>query len=336
MAKVLISLISAQTLPNIQFIRHFQNVDRYVFLTTKKMNIEGRVNWIVKSSKIKKEFRQVIIDAEKKNECYDNLVKSNQFSKTDEYVVNLTGGTKMMALAAYEYFIKNHSTTIYYIPINEQKVFEIYPNNSVQDLLIDLNLYEYLDAYGINIISENKSYNSRKEEAIKVFNHIAKIHEENKIQRKLEHPHTLSSKEDRKFYSGEWFEIWMTNIIKQDLNISDKHISMSLKLNKIAQPSHSYNEFDVMFVKDNRLFIIECKYFNTGKFLKKKVNQDLYKLGTLRNNMGLYANARFATPNELKDDVKKDLEPAIKALGLRQTLELKNLLNKESRLKMLK
>ena len=47
--KVLISIVSDQTIPNVLFIKDFKEMDEYVFLSTEKMEQQKKTEKIIKS-----------------------------------------------------------------------------------------------------------------------------------------------------------------------------------------------------------------------------------------------------------------------------------------------
>ena len=74
------------------------------------------------------------------------------------------------------------------------------------------------------------------------------------------------------------------------------------------------NEFDVLFVKNNTLYYVECK---TG--LKKKIGNEeesiigetIAKIKSLKDNFGLNVKPSLFTPDGSMRDKKDDIRPSI-------------------------
>jgi len=98
--KILISLVSEQTLPNLELIKEFKEImNEYIFIHSAQTINE--TNWIIKAAELENPvLREVnafdITDIETK-------LKNFNFSD-DEYYLNITGGTKIMILVFQEFF----------------------------------------------------------------------------------------------------------------------------------------------------------------------------------------------------------------------------------------
>lgn len=94
--------------------------------------------------------------------------------ENSEFIVNLTGGTKIMSIAAYEYF-KDYGSKMIYIPIPKNEFIVPFPIKSTTpptQLYLRLKVIEYLTAYGLDITNEHK-IDGYKNETIK-RKHISK------------------------------------------------------------------------------------------------------------------------------------------------------------------
>lgn len=103
--KILVNLIGEQPIPNLLPIRYF-NPDRTILLYTDRTEI------------IAKRMCSLVAGCEiKKTEAYDInstlVILDSLNSSSAEIVINLTGGTKIMALAAYQFALKNNHEFIY-------------------------------------------------------------------------------------------------------------------------------------------------------------------------------------------------------------------------------
>ena len=151
MRRILVLLVSDQTVPNFLFIKSFDNVDKYLFITTDKMENENSGNkrkWLLTASGIaeeKQDFR--IVDAELKSDVISKI-QDFDWDNYTEIIVNVTGGTKMMSIACYEFF-KNITKNIWYLPIGKNTYHLCDEEEQKLDVHYKMSVEEYLDCCGI-------------------------------------------------------------------------------------------------------------------------------------------------------------------------------------------
>ena len=178
--KLLISLISEQTIPNVLCIEHYKP-DALLMVSTEK--VSGKINFILKGLKrISEDFDfseekgnlwivnvnpESPADVEGKLENWFADFKSRYGEKFDEIIANITGGTKIMSLGLYNAVkltknlpAKKH--TIAYIPISTNKIVDLskncYGHNDCEpsvDIKRRLNIAQYFESNGIGIISKD-------------------------------------------------------------------------------------------------------------------------------------------------------------------------------------
>lgn len=123
---ILISLVSDQTRPNIQLINEFKSTtDLFLFLSTKGMENKGCRRWIENAARITEDAVNFV---EIHEFSFDNILSTLEgygFSDTDTFIVNLTGDTKVMSIAAYEFFRHKNSKFIYITGGSDGKYIEI-------------------------------------------------------------------------------------------------------------------------------------------------------------------------------------------------------------------
>jgi Domain of unknown function (DUF1887). len=170
MKTILISLISDQTIPNILAIHHFRP-DELLFISTEEMERKNKISAILMTLELlglKCQNDSVIVREDSILNCHKKLSKWIEGKEDSEFVVNLTGGTKIMSIAAYEFF-KDYSSKMIYIPIPKNEFIVPFPKKQpAEPVKLDLRLsvIEYLTAYGLTVT--NESHLSRyREEAIK-------------------------------------------------------------------------------------------------------------------------------------------------------------------------
>lgn len=165
MKKILVSLVSEQTIPNILLAAHYRP-DDFWFVSTDRMEKEGKVACIENTLKLKgllpasKTIQKVIVAQDSPSDCMGNI--EGLIEKVDgevEYVVNITGGNKLMALATYEVFRGiGQKVIIDYIPLGRNELVQIFPREKpliTCEIKERLNLEEYLCSYGFCIQNKN-------------------------------------------------------------------------------------------------------------------------------------------------------------------------------------
>lgn len=301
----LISIVSEQTLPNVLLIKQLSNISNYYFITSNKMEEEGRTNAIVKVCGIKNEHR-IVVEAENREAILQALRKV-AIPQDEPLILHLTGGTKIMALAAYQYFTTpTFDTQVIYKPLREDHFLKIFPDNECIDLTAKVNLEEYLHAYGVEIISKShiKSYKDETKRASSLMEQVIKGEAPTEIVNAFKPDYTLA---DKSFLTGAWFELWLASRIKSHFKLSDNDIAFNVELTRAKDKNQGNTEYDVMYVRNNRLYIAECKYFWKGGFRKQKINKDWYKLAGLQLQMGLYATPFLIVANDIPKALNKYL-----------------------------
>jgi hypothetical protein len=330
MAKVLISLISDQTIPNVLFLKEYENkVSRYIFITTNKMEQQGKLSWILNATGIQEEQYQKAVVIEDELISVDRELNRLELNYEDEYILNLTGGTKIMSIGVYNYFLHRNSE-IYYIPIGKNISKKIFPPVQQREFPITYrtDLITYLISYGIDIINPNEiNILSQSEEFTQMFfarnysinielrnlfNHKKSTKRESCIKSELPNlfkwleqidfpfeQKNILSKEETFYLSGGWLEEYTYSKIKAMLNLSDKNIGLNIKIKR----QKVSNEFDVMFVLDNAIYVLECK---TGLTRKDLYEETVYKLAALRKDFGLFVNSYIVTMTEVRSTFWKD------------------------------
>ncbi len=335
MKKTLVSLISDQTIPNLELIKEFRNqINQYVFICTKQK--KSQLKWLTEAADLNK-YEEISVDAFEPIEIENNL-KQYDFGD-DEIILNITGGTKLMSLIVNEYF-RSIGATIYYLTGHNKSYVKVFPNrgNRSFQLNCEITLTEYLKAHGFSYQKSEpfKTYqeakkmlnfftSESKESYIGIIKQLQKRRGKNVIIDSIEglqslldrmdyHPENKDklSKNDVKYLTSDWFEEFVYFKVKTDLSLPDEFIGTGYKITK----NDVLNELDVIFVYQNKLFIIECKTSfyqmipieeekNGVKEIKQKrknlLPEIVYKSDALRNKFGLFANTSLFTTAPVRD-----------------------------------
>jgi hypothetical protein len=264
--------------------------------------------------------------------------------------LNATGGTKPMALAAFDVFKENQQ--IFYVHPEQDRLIWLNPKQPSIKLADKLKLKNYLMAYGAEAVNaENVGVSfdlqdlcnaiikdiSRYEKALGALNYLAlKASEHPKLTVAIEDgpqarrdlwdllelfeqqglctingQNLLFKDETSRFIAnGGWLELYT---YKQCLNLKHSQAIQDIARNiSITRQSKTKNEIDIGLIKANRLHLIECK---TKRYKDNNSADPLYKLDSLRDLMGgLQGKAMLVSFNQLDKASRhraKELEIAI-------------------------
>ncbi len=162
-AKLIVILVSEQTVPNVQFLKWYfknnlQTID-LLFVSTNKMEqkqkSENILNALDYLSKYISESKVICVDENSIPDLKEKVKKLLSDWEHSTFEVSITGGTKIMSLAAYDFFKEQENCEIFYQPLNQnlQKLYPDYADFSVSQLL---TLEEYMKAHGISFKYDNK------------------------------------------------------------------------------------------------------------------------------------------------------------------------------------
>ncbi len=326
MSKILISILSDYLQPNFLLIKEFLGkYDELVFISTEDMESDKKRKsyWLEKALILPEKSVKCIKVVEDDFESIKQSLKHENFSKDDFYILNLTGGTKVMPLAVYEYFTQNkYIAEFYYVPNNKTVIKDLTSNKEVE-LYYSLNLEEYFTLNGLryeptaNIYPENH--------AKMLFNEFKQLQYDRRRHKKIANAQCLPKAEDKVYYAGIWFEEYCYYRLKKEYQLDDLAIAHGNKIYRGDSVQYD-NEIDVMFIKDNQLHIFECKvsmWGNVTDFKKAKENvkdnldRFMYKLAALAKDYGFRPNSYILTLHNIKGSFNT---PAMENLEKRQRI----------------
>jgi hypothetical protein len=349
MNKVIVSLVGEQTAPNIFLIKNSLDASKFIFLTTKKTNIitENICNvFKIPENKIK----SIIVNQDDAGDIRKKLNGARFDFDNNEYIVNITGGNKLMSFVTYNYFV-NNNCKICYLPIGFTKFQCLHPQyGNAPDTPKMLTFDEYIKSYGV----ETKFNDPFKKTAFNLDfkNNIFYIHRE--IIRKLvelqnckkfknkyrdKNEKIISDDEFNAYHSvfdineliklrqdcksehftyklvkhitGGWFEEYVYQSLKK---AAQKLIHENdVKLNVSISKNGVDNELDVMFMYKNQIHIIECKTGIDDSFIK----DTLYKQKAISSGFGLNPNMYLFSMDKVKEnDIRRAKSFGIKVVDI--------------------
>lgn len=343
MATILVSLVSEQTIPNVLLIKELTGIDRYLLISTEFMEKKEKSRCIITGSGIDpaRFFDPVIVVEDSLVDIGEKL-RDIDFDDNDRFIVNLTGGTKIMSIGVYNFF-RNRQSDIVYVPIGKNLYRKIFPEVKLRDHDIDfrLGVVDYLSSYGIDILHGDRMntlimppevttrffetycqassqdlaildalrpYRSKKKTLITEVDGGADLLARYRIDpQKSDH----LNKYETQYLTGEWFEEYVYTLLKNHLCLSDTHIGRSVSIQR--QQNQVQNEFDILFTHQNALYVIECKTSifdpQSGRNGRNLFNDILYKLAALRRDFGLLVKAYLFTlskPGTERDQIRPE------------------------------
>lgn len=274
--KLLVSLVSGQTIPNVQLIKEVGGeAFDYLFITTKGMEALGVRRWIEGTCAINDalivEVSQFSFDDIKEK------LNGFDFERYSKIVVNITGGTKVMTLVAYEYF-KNIGADIFYVTGENEEYLKLFPGrkSAVLKFSTKLTIQEYLKSHGFTC-SSTKPSGISYETTKKLFLAFCEMDRRNHVEA-FSFLHTkrekviaeeeyykvesllkalnyqpiqegVLSRKETKYLTGEWFEEYVGYRLKEELGLSDDELLIGQTIKK-ELPSKKRNDTNLLLGED--------------------------------------------------------------------------------------
>ena len=353
MKTALISIVSDQTIPNIQLALEFKDkIDFYFFVTTQsKSHI---TNNIIKALNLQEEQCQLIpVDENNTSTITADLQKYSESYEQYNLIVNYSCGTKLLSMAVYNYFSPLNNAYCYYVNTNNTYLdFE----GKTQQFHITLTVEQYLIAYALEFkkgkyqhtkeVAENiyeKYTAGQLREIIRILRPHRSINkktidlsteldeQQKSILSDILSIDNVITKDDIKYITGEWFEEYCAYQIINQYNLSQDAVWIGTNLNhpinansrksknKISdylqkeelltaaneltkELEQNTNEIDVMFIYQNKLYVIECKtnLFNENRLI---LDETLYKIDSIKQKFGLQPQSIIATLFDIENYV---------------------------------
>lgn len=305
--KYLVSILSEHLLPNYLLCKEFLgDYDKHIFISTPSMLDNNIVTRMCGVLDIEKDSVKVVNVSEDDLPDIQNKLRNENFKKSDRYLINLTGGTKMMSIGVFQHFFK-FDAEFFYIPIFTNKIENVRSGNSLS-LKYRVNVTEYLSLYGFSISVSN-----------------------------LIDSHNLSK--------GEAFEKFVFDSIRKVKNLCPEkdQIAQGVKIFRNQHEKQNDNEIDVMWTENNQLYVGECKvslwkpkeldiYNRPINDPPGYLDEIMYKISAISKDFGLRVNPyifikKGLNPYVFNEQRLKAVEKRMKILGIKGVLNERDLLN---------
>lgn len=124
-------------------------------------------------------------------------------------------------------------------------------------------------------------------------------------------------KEQLRFITGGWFEYFIYDLVKESVANDDVVCGMNI-WRQTGGKKEVPNELDIVYMHDNRMYIIECKTGGIGAKGGVSVNDIVYKGETIRKRLGLANNFVIVNASRIENNQKEnDMNDKAKQYGIR-------------------
>lgn len=357
--RILISLVSHQTIPNILLIKDQGAFDRYIFISTIDMEKPGasRSKWIIETCALSEGKCHVEQVKEDDIEDIRNKLTSLSFeNRAKEIVVNITGGTKVMTLALFDYFSSNPQVVFLYKHIKNFTFLDLKKPLDGLKIKTQLTVKEYLSAYGIPI---TEKIPLKSEE---YTNQFFRIYVDSRLDMEIIESLRLHYRGDKKkshqiseienfeevvtsdtgkrikelgefllnigFPNEKTGELtkkevdyltggWFEEYVYYQIKQFYPEKNICLGVTLLKGTQSNNNDLDVVFCINDTLFVIECKTsLKIDGKITQLLNDALYKSSALRQNFGLSARSFLFTLDDLGEKQIGDHKEKARVLGI--------------------
>jgi hypothetical protein len=108
------------------------------------------------------------------------------------------------------------------------------------------------------------------------------------------------TKHEVRYLTGDWFEDYVYHLIKNHYPLPDGAIALGLQIGAIEESENADNELDVVFVYNNKIYLIECKTSMSNGELNI-MNDTMYKSAALQKQFGLLVSTYLFTLDQASD-----------------------------------
>nr|WP_321352799.1 DUF1887 family CARF protein [uncultured Methanoregula sp.] len=347
--KTLVCLISKQHIPNLLTVKTIRP-NNLVLLVTSGM--KSNADWFLlalAAGGLDYSQKTKFVNIRKENsvtETMSALNAAHEERPDDEWIVNITGGTKPMSIGAYEFAKEKQITALYIVESDQYTATDLLLGKYVPLGDQHVSAFEFLEGYGYGIRNANdlirqnqRAYelmdlsvlltaHHKNENVRKVLSRLQYLKEEKKkaSERRWEKEGLILTGEERlwidnsalrericsafglqdsnrvisghlerqavEFLTGRWLEYFIYGLLVPFVPALVRCLQVGLTT---GQPrAGGSNEFDISFMTERSLCIVECK---TGSQAHDaKGNDVLYKMEAIKAGLGaLRVRAFIAT-----------------------------------------
>lgn len=339
MNKTIVVITTAQTIPLYLLIKTlYEQNDNVVLITTAKMTAQGQYI----SEELDMDVKTIALE-ESLEENWDAMHKvfEKAFPDGGNYVVDLTGGTKLIAVSVYDFFSKERKAEFTYVPLSKNGFLSL-PASDITDFTCKIGVRDFLAvSLGLEIKCDSP-YSDQKDAEVmygifassasmqKLADRIRRVDKNsrrkglrsltayrlkapvNRVRGQLSSengkPKNAVSAGFVQYITGGWFEEYIYYLVERTIKPDDIQIGAHIRSNGATNS----NELDVSFTIDNALYVIECKTLVDSSLF----TDTTYKSDSVVTKFGLKARSIICTLSPLNEEQKQRAKRrGVKAIG---------------------
>lgn len=325
----LVSILSQHLIPNFLLIKEFEGrYDELIFITTETIIKYERHHYLEQALGLEKDTVRCVIITEDNHVKNKAILKEQQFNANDTFLINLTGGTKMMSLSIYDLFQNLSSQAFfYYLPVGKNTVCAL-DSEEASAIKYRLSIKSYFELYGITA-DYNKPIVHSFETPNQLFHRFRKVKFNRHELDDIKYAQEQETPEMKAFYSGGWFEEYCFYLLKKKYNLNDEQIATSVNIYRNDSDS-SDNEIDIVMILNNELYVFECKVglYGYKEQTKDIIEKYLYKLAAISKDYGLQVKSYLYTLHYIFTNYKSfPAETRVNIRKRQQILGIKGILD---------
>jgi hypothetical protein len=244
-------------------------------------------------------------------------LKTSLVNTGSTYIVNLTGGNKIIMLASFNFFKEIGCSEIFYKSFEGNTFYNLINQNSKHYECNKLNINAYLTSYGLQFSCSAPKYEASV--SSRIFNYYRNI-QFNRYSFLNSHWFTKGVYQEN-YLTGGWFEEYLYYYLTSNFKLNTENILFQTKLITDLKPETPALEFDIMFLLGDRLIIIEAKsnIQNLSANAQSPIGQMIYKLGAVKQLFGLKVSPYLITLADFHHLKKNQMD------SLQEKMELVNI-----------
>lgn len=245
-----------------------------IYFAQKAFLVNYRTN---KKNKLNCKVSYIGINLEDLNNFCTELLNDIPVNKV---FINLPETLTSFSFILSNEFMKRGANTIIYDKFNNNYTIHNNRKSMIKSLTSIISIENHLLLKGYKILSYTKKDEliKRKKNILEITKNLTQFKEFSNNYKKTDSSKGFYrklvqeiGKKDEHFIKGGIFEEYIYWLIKDNFKLDDIMLGVTVEFEK-----NVYNEFDIMFMKDNHLNFIECKFTDNFKTLDY-----IYKLETL-------------------------------------------------------
>lgn len=329
--RYLVSILSQHLIPNFLLIKELAGAfDELIFITTQVVKEGSKEKQLEAALQLEQSSVMCITLTEDNYKENLRLLTTHITSNEDTYLVNLTGGTKIMSLSVQSFFQElSGNNTFFYLPIGKNSFYNLISNESTP-IRYKLSVNEYFMLYGIDTEYSEPETNDF-ETPQQLFHRFRKVFFNRHKLDDIKFSQQQETPQMKRFYGGEWFEEYIYAYLLKKYSPQPNQIATGVKVFR-ANSNSSDNELDIVMIYHNELYVFECKVGLQGNQYEggpiPTIEKSLYKLAAISKDFGLQVNSYLLTLHSifnsqkgLNADSRENIHKRQQILGIRKIVD---------------